>query len=58
MGVTILEMDKSEAVDSIDSGVVVFSAHGTDAKIVNKAKEKGLIVYDLVCGFVLKSFSS
>lgn len=56
LGVIILNEDKQKAIDNIDEGIVVFSAHGTDEKIINKAKEKGLIVYDLACPFVKKSF--
>ena len=55
-GVIILKGDKKECVEKISDGVVVFSAHGTDEKIVELAKEKGLIVYNLVCPFVQKSF--
>ena len=55
-GVIILDEDKDKAIDKISSGVVVFSAHGTDEKIIKKAKDKGLIVYDLACPFVKKSF--
>ena len=57
LGVTVLNEDKETAIDKIDSGVVVFSAHGTDEKLINKAKEKGLMVYDLACPFVKKSFN-
>lgn len=56
LGVIILDGDKDKCVEKITDGVVVFSAHGTDYKIVNKAKEKGLIVYDLACPFVRKTF--
>ncbi len=56
MGVKIIDKEKNEAIDSIDFGVVIFSAHGTDQKIIDKAKNKGLIVYDLACPFVLKTF--
>ena len=45
-GVTILDEDKEKAIDKISSGVVVFSAHGTDENIIKKAKDKGLIVYE------------
>ena len=55
-GVIILKGDKKECVEKISDGVVVFSAHGTDEKIVSLAKEKGLIVYDLACPFVKKTF--
>lgn len=47
---------KEEMINSINEGVVIFSAHGTDEKIVNMAKEKQLIVYDVVCPFVSKEF--
>ena len=57
LGVIILNEDKKTAVEKINEGVVVFSAHGTDEKIINQAKEKGLIVYDLACPFVKKSFN-
>lgn len=53
-GITILSGDKSKLIDEIDTGVVVFSAHGTDDKIIHKAKNKGLTVYDAVCPFVKK----
>ena len=43
---------------SIENGVVVFSAHGTDEKIVKKAIKKRLIVYNAVCPFVDKSFTA
>lgn len=49
--------DKEKAIEKIDSGVVIFSAHGTSKKIIEKAKKKGLIVYDVVCPFVLKEFN-
>lgn len=56
LNVNILTGEKDSLIDSISSGVVIFSAHGTDEKIINKAKEKGLIVYDLVCPFVKRTF--
>lgn len=56
IGVKVLQGDKNELIENINSGVVIFSAHGTDISIIEKAKQKGLIVYDLVCPFVKKSF--
>lgn len=57
-GVSVLVGNKEEIIDSIDNGVVIFSAHGTDEKIVRKAIKKGLIVYNAVCPFVDKSFEA
>ena len=54
LGVIILQGDKEKLIDEIENGVVVFSAHGTPIKIVEKALEKKLIVYDAVCPFVKK----
>lgn len=53
-GIKIIEKDKLEALKEINSGVVIFSAHGTSKKILNKARDKGLIVIDTVCPFVKK----
>lgn len=47
---------KEEAIDMIDDGVVVFSAHGTSQSLLDRAQTKGLIVYDCICPFVKKSF--
>ena len=57
LGVIICDEEKSKAIDKINDGVVVFSAHGTDKLIVENAKRKGLIVYDLACPFVKKTFN-
>lgn len=53
-GIKIIEKDKLEALKEINSGVVIFSAHGTSKEILNKARDKGLIVIDTVCPFVKK----
>ena len=57
-GVIVLQGDKETNINKIDSGVVVFSAHGTNDDIVRKAREKGLIVYNAICPFVDKSFDA
>ncbi len=44
---------KLELIEKIDNGVVIFSAHGIDQKIKSRAIEKGLIVIDATCPFVL-----
>lgn len=49
---------RSNIIDSIDNpkdSVLIFSAHGTDPKIIKKAKEKGCIVFDATCKYVTKT---
>ncbi len=46
---------KEELLDEIDDGVVVFTAHGIDPKIKQKALDKGLIVVDATCSDVTKN---
>ena len=41
-GVKVLTGDKEKNIDSIENGVVVFSAHGTDEKIVKKGLHRTL----------------
>lgn len=53
--VKIITSDKEEFINSINEGIVVFSAHGISKKILNKAKEKGLITIDTTCPYVKKS---
>lgn len=44
-----------ELLDSIDSGTVIFTAHGISPKVIKKAEEKGLHIIDTSCKDVLKS---
>lgn len=52
------ENSRDDIIDSIhiDSSslkpVVIFSAHGTDKRIIDKARNKGFIVLDTTCKFV------
>lgn len=49
------DISREEIIDSIDSSdkpVVIFSAHGTNPKVIQKAKDKGLIVFDTTCKYV------
>ncbi|NLC54764.1 MAG: 4-hydroxy-3-methylbut-2-enyl diphosphate reductase [Erysipelothrix sp.] len=46
---------KLELLDQINEGVVVFSAHGISQEVVDKAIEKGLIVYNATCRDVIKT---
>ena len=55
-GVIVIE-DKSktreELIDEINSGSVIFSAHGVSPIVYEKAKRKGLNIIDATCGNVL-----
>ena len=58
LGVITLEdpnLSKEEFLDTIDKGVVIFTAHGISDKIKQKALDKGLICVDASCVDVLKN---
>lgn len=58
MGIVSLDdskLSKQELLETIDDGVVIFTAHGIDDKIKNIAKQKGLITIDATCVDVLKT---
>lgn len=38
-----------DALDDIDSGIVILSAHGTSQRVIEKAINKGLSVVDTIC---------
>ena len=46
---------KAELLETIEDGVVVFTAHGIDPKIKERAIEKGLIVVDATCNDVTRN---
>ena len=46
---------KEELLDSINDGIVIFTAHGISEKIKNKAISKGLEYVDATCVDVLKT---
>lgn len=48
-------LSKDEIIDSISEGVVIFTAHGTPYSIIEKARNKGLIVLDATCIDVTKT---
>ncbi len=54
---TIENKDKTrfELLDDIDSGIVIFTAHGISPQVRTKAKSKGLICIDASCPFVLQT---
>jgi 4-hydroxy-3-methylbut-2-enyl diphosphate reductase len=44
-----------ELLDEINEGIVIFTAHGVSPKVYKKAKDKGLILIDASCPFVLQT---
>ena len=53
--ITLDDKDEYKAIDSLTKGdVLIFTAHGHDAKVEKYAVEKGLITYDATC-FKVKS---
>lgn len=53
--ITLNDDNEFEALDKLDTGdVIIFTAHGHGDDIEEKAKEKGLIIYDATC-FKVKS---
>ena len=49
------EKTRIELLDEIDDGIVIFTAHGVSHFVYEKAKEKGLEIYDASCPFVLST---
>lgn len=48
-------LDRNELLDSIDSGIVIFTAHGISEQTYQKALGKGLLVIDATCPDVTKT---
>ena len=46
-------LSRLELLDKIDSGTVIFSAHGVSPEAYEKAKNKGLTIVDATCPMVL-----
>ena len=44
-----------ELLDQIESGTVIFTAHGVSPEVYKKAKQKGLSIIDTTCDDVFKS---
>ncbi len=49
---TIIAPTLFDALNKVNDGVVIFTAHGHDEKLNALATDKGLIVYDSTCAFV------
>lgn len=50
---TLSGTNRQELLDQIDTGTVIFTAHGTAPHIIQAAKEKGLVTIDATCPDVL-----
>lgn len=50
--ITIKDKTPLEAINDINEGVIIFTAHGHDESLDKLAKDKGLIVIDATCAFV------
>lgn len=48
-------LSRMQLLETIDEGVVVFSAHGIAQEVVDRAIEKGLTVYNATCRDVIKT---
>lgn len=46
---------REQLLDDIQEGVVIFTAHGIDPKVIQKAKSKGLLCVDASCPDVMKT---
>ena len=53
--ITLNGEDKYQLIDSIDDGVLVFTAHGISDQIRQYALDKKLIVVDATCSDVIKN---
>jgi 4-hydroxy-3-methylbut-2-enyl diphosphate reductase len=47
--------DRMTGLDSIDSGTVIFTAHGVSPRVVDAARERGLNVVDATCSDVTRT---
>lgn len=48
-GIIVMEGDREEMLEKIDSGTVIFTAHGVSPKVREIAAAKGLAVVDTTC---------
>ena len=58
LGIQFIEepgRSRLELLDRIDSGIVIFTAHGISEKVKEKARAKGLTIVDASCPDVIKT---
>lgn len=53
--ITLDGKTRAEIISQAQSGTVIITAHGIDAKLINDAKERGLNVVDATCSDVYKT---
>lgn len=53
-GIILIKDNYEASLDIINSGTIIFTAHGISPKIYKKAKDKGLNIIDTTCPKVLK----
>jgi 4-hydroxy-3-methylbut-2-en-1-yl diphosphate reductase len=53
--ITLDGKNRLELLEEIESGTVIFTAHGVSPEVKNRAKEKGLTVLDATCPDVTKT---
>ncbi|HWO97990.1 MAG TPA: 4-hydroxy-3-methylbut-2-enyl diphosphate reductase [Bacillus sp. (in: firmicutes)] len=53
--ITLDGANRLEILDQIDSGTVIFTAHGVSPEVKKRAKEKGLVTIDATCPDVMKT---
>lgn len=53
--ITLDGPSRLEILDKIDSGTVIFTAHGVSPEVKQRAKEKGLTTIDATCPDVTKT---
>ena len=60
LNIIVLDDKRSikEKIESIDDGVIIFSAHGHDENLDKIAKDKNLIIVDSICPRVKRNMIS
>lgn len=57
VGIYTVDGENREAIlEKIDSGTVIFTAHGTSPRVKEIAKEKGLVTIDATCPDVMRTY--
>ncbi len=59
IGITIIDgKSRLEMLDKINSGTVIFTAHGVSDLVIDKAKAKGLHIVNATCPYVSSVFNN
>lgn len=53
--ITLDGQNRKEILDKVDSGTIIFTAHGVSPEVRRIAKEKGLVTLDATCPDVTKT---